>query len=184
MRQVPQERDTNIAVNGCSGFATSTQKGPFMAMLISHSGGTYLIAFAQPRLLEYLVNCSTYGRFEYISEILIKNAIFWHPFLCHPPLYNSLWNRSESIERNRSSLARTSVSNSMLYVHPLKTVWLGKLIALHLVLIFFKKIFCSAELQDLLQTSKTHFLCAKWEKKQGIQIFQTEMGGQVSISGQ
>ena len=33
MRQVPLERDINIAVNGCSGFATSTQKGPFMATL-------------------------------------------------------------------------------------------------------------------------------------------------------
>ena len=44
MRQVPLEGDINIAVNGYSGFATSTQKGPFMAMLISHSRGTYLIA--------------------------------------------------------------------------------------------------------------------------------------------
>ena len=43
MRQVPLERDINIAVNGCSGFATSTQKLPFMAMLISRSRGTYLI---------------------------------------------------------------------------------------------------------------------------------------------
>ena len=46
MRHVPLERDINIAVNGCSGFAifaTSTQKGPFMAMLISHSRGKYLI---------------------------------------------------------------------------------------------------------------------------------------------
>ena len=43
MRQVPLERDINIAVNGCSWFATSTQKGPFTAMLISHSRGTYLI---------------------------------------------------------------------------------------------------------------------------------------------
>ena len=43
MRHVPLECDINIAVNGCSGFATSTQKGPFTVMLISHSGGTYLI---------------------------------------------------------------------------------------------------------------------------------------------
>ena len=46
MRQVPPERlerDINIAVNGCSGFATSNQKGPYMAMLISRSRGTYLI---------------------------------------------------------------------------------------------------------------------------------------------
>ena len=35
----------NIAVNRCSGFATSTQKGPFLAMLISHSAGTSLIIF-------------------------------------------------------------------------------------------------------------------------------------------
>ena len=41
MRQFPLERDINIAVNGCSGFATSTKKGPFMAMLISCSRGTY-----------------------------------------------------------------------------------------------------------------------------------------------
>ena len=27
MRQVPLERDINIAVNGCSGFATSTRPG-------------------------------------------------------------------------------------------------------------------------------------------------------------
>ena len=43
MRQVPLDRDINITVNGCSGFATSTQKGPFMAMLVSHSIGTYFI---------------------------------------------------------------------------------------------------------------------------------------------
>ena len=43
MRQVPLERDINIAVNGCSGFATSNQKGPFMAMLISGSRGYCLI---------------------------------------------------------------------------------------------------------------------------------------------
>ena len=43
MKQVPLECDINIAVNGCSGFATSSQKGPFMAMLISHSRGTCLI---------------------------------------------------------------------------------------------------------------------------------------------
>ena len=42
MRQVPLECDINIAVNGCSRFATSTQKGPFMAMLISHSRGPYI----------------------------------------------------------------------------------------------------------------------------------------------
>ena len=40
MRHVPPGRDSNIAVNGCSGFATSTQKGPFTAMLISRSRGT------------------------------------------------------------------------------------------------------------------------------------------------
>ena len=44
MRQVPLKRDINTAVYGCSGFATSTQKGSFMAMLISRSRGTYLIA--------------------------------------------------------------------------------------------------------------------------------------------
>ena len=43
MRQVPLERDINIALNGCSVFATSTQKGPFMVMLISHPRGTFLI---------------------------------------------------------------------------------------------------------------------------------------------
>ena len=46
MRQVPLERDINIAVNGCSGFATSTQKVPSMEMLISNSRGTYLIGRA------------------------------------------------------------------------------------------------------------------------------------------
>ena len=51
MRQVPLERDINIAVNGCSGFATSTQKGPFTAMLISRSKGTYII---QPLLRKQL----------------------------------------------------------------------------------------------------------------------------------
>ena len=49
MRQVPLELDVNIAINGCSGFATSTQKGPFMAMLISCSRGTYLIAIESNR---------------------------------------------------------------------------------------------------------------------------------------
>ena len=43
MRQVPLERDINIAVNGFSGFPTSTQKGLFMAMLMSRSRGTCLI---------------------------------------------------------------------------------------------------------------------------------------------
>ena len=43
MRQVPPECDINIAVSGCSGFATSTQKGQFMAMFISCFKGTYLI---------------------------------------------------------------------------------------------------------------------------------------------
>ena len=42
MRQVPLELDINIAINGCSGFATSTQKGPFMAMW-SRSRDTYPI---------------------------------------------------------------------------------------------------------------------------------------------
>ena len=35
MRQVPLEHD--IAVNGCSGFTTSTQKGPFTAMFWYHA---------------------------------------------------------------------------------------------------------------------------------------------------
>ena len=43
MRQVPPECDINIAINGCSGLATSTRKGPFMAMFISRSRGTYFI---------------------------------------------------------------------------------------------------------------------------------------------
>ena len=43
MRQVPLESDINIAVNGYSGFATSSQKGSFMTMLISRSRGTCLI---------------------------------------------------------------------------------------------------------------------------------------------
>ena len=52
MGQVPPEHDINIATNACFGFVNSTQKGPFMAMLgvrdilamlISHSRGTYLI---------------------------------------------------------------------------------------------------------------------------------------------
>ena len=43
MRQVPLECNINIAPNGCSRLATSTQKGPFTAMLISCSRGTCLI---------------------------------------------------------------------------------------------------------------------------------------------
>ena len=35
--------DINIAVNRCSRFTTSTKKGPFTAMLMSCSRGTYLI---------------------------------------------------------------------------------------------------------------------------------------------
>ena len=50
MRQVLLERDINIAVNGCSGLATSIQKGPFAAMLISRSRGTYLIRISFHRL--------------------------------------------------------------------------------------------------------------------------------------
>ena len=61
MRQVPLERDINIAVNGCSGFATSTQKGPFMAMLISCSRGTCLIRGAQA---EGLCILKTLGAFK------------------------------------------------------------------------------------------------------------------------
>ena len=45
---MPLECDINIAVNGRSWFATSTQKGPFMAMLISHSRGTCLIVWFLP----------------------------------------------------------------------------------------------------------------------------------------
>ena len=60
MRQGPLERDINIAVNGCSGFATSTRKGPFTAMLISCSGGTCLITF--PSLL--------------LSPSILMNAFF------------------------------------------------------------------------------------------------------------
>ena len=40
MRHVPLERNINIAVNGCSGFATSTREG--LKGLISRSRGTYL----------------------------------------------------------------------------------------------------------------------------------------------
>ena len=43
MRQMPLEHDINIAVNVCSGFATSTQKGQFTATLLSRSRRTYLI---------------------------------------------------------------------------------------------------------------------------------------------
>ena len=43
MRHVRLERDINIAINGCSGSTTSTQKGPFKVMLISRSRVTYLI---------------------------------------------------------------------------------------------------------------------------------------------
>ena len=64
MRQVPLERDINIAVNGCSGFATSTQKGPFMAMLISCSRGTYPICdkFANMHVTFISVLCSTIAK--------------------------------------------------------------------------------------------------------------------------
>ena len=64
MRQVPLECDINIAVNGCSGFATSTQKGPFMAMLISCSRGTCFIhcsltrKLRWPRLWKFNKTCS------------------------------------------------------------------------------------------------------------------------------
>ena len=46
MRQMPLECDINIAITGCSGFATFTQKAPFTAMLMSRSRGTYLIELA------------------------------------------------------------------------------------------------------------------------------------------
>ena len=52
VRHMPLECDINIAVNGCSGFATSTQKGPFMAMLLSRSRGTYLIRNSIPSWLD------------------------------------------------------------------------------------------------------------------------------------
>ena len=58
MRRVPLEREINIAVNGCSGFATSTQKGPFMAMLTSCSRGTYLIHHP---LSELIINHALIG---------------------------------------------------------------------------------------------------------------------------
>ena len=53
--QVPLERDINIVVNGCSGFATSTQKGPFTAMLILHSRGTCLIDHSNILLFQRLL---------------------------------------------------------------------------------------------------------------------------------
>ena len=40
MKQVPLERDIDIAVNGCYVLATSAQKGTFAAMMISRSRGT------------------------------------------------------------------------------------------------------------------------------------------------
>ena len=43
MRKMPLERDINIAINSRSWRRFTTKDGPFMAMLISCSGGTYLI---------------------------------------------------------------------------------------------------------------------------------------------
>ena len=65
MRHVPLERDINIAVNGCSGFATSTQKGPFMAMLVSRSRGTYLIKTGKSAPLLFCLNfCYCAGQYH------------------------------------------------------------------------------------------------------------------------
>ena len=69
-RQVPLERDINIAVNGCSEFATSTQKGPFMAMLISHSRGTYLIRALPSSGVSYVHELTGYGHIE--DHLLLK----------------------------------------------------------------------------------------------------------------
>ena len=62
MRQVPLERDINIAVNGCSGFATSTQKGPFTAMLISRSRGICLIGCFVPFRISWVRASSPFCR--------------------------------------------------------------------------------------------------------------------------
>ena len=43
MRQVPLERDVNIASNGPFWVEVANQEHPFTAMLISRSRGTYLI---------------------------------------------------------------------------------------------------------------------------------------------
>ena len=43
MRQVPLERDINIAINGPLWVGVANPEHPFTAMLISRSGGTCLI---------------------------------------------------------------------------------------------------------------------------------------------
>ena len=86
MRQVTIEHDINIAVNGCSGLATSTQKGPFMAMLISHSGGTCLISYSNLSTVAFVpdshsenehVNRSHCGGMK-LRDDKIKDALSTH----------------------------------------------------------------------------------------------------------
>ena len=73
MRHVPPGRDSNIAVNGCSGFATSAQKGPFTAMLISHSRGTYLIGCT---IVSYCISFEEMGkRHLKYQSLLIKTVL-------------------------------------------------------------------------------------------------------------
>ena len=43
MRQVPLERDINIAVSGIFWVEVANSEHPFAEMVISHSRGTYLI---------------------------------------------------------------------------------------------------------------------------------------------
>ena len=83
MRHVPLECDINIAVNWCSGFATSTQKGPSTAMLISRSRGTCLLTLrflSKPPSIKYVFTCSEVilqGRWPLVDRNLATSMYRW-----------------------------------------------------------------------------------------------------------
>ena len=56
MRQVPLERDINIAVNGPFKVKVANPEHPFTAMFISRSRGTCLISLGQNGMAFYVVN--------------------------------------------------------------------------------------------------------------------------------
>ena len=89
------ERDINIAANGCSGFATSTQKGPFAAMLISRSRGTYLI---------YIDTTMNFFA-QAVATIIVS---LWHLIegVCGPIVSTIIY--SEGVSLEEGTLARES----------------------------------------------------------------------------
>ena len=116
MRQGPLERDIYIVINGCSGFATSIQKGPFMAMLISRSGGTYLIVRKTSKMVGYVdrqkfLLWSLLHNFKHSRTLIINSIHLWRIHIQSVALCSSKikcdWTLSETWPRGSYSHSST-----------------------------------------------------------------------------